>query len=111
MKFDAGPFMVQAPERPMLKGEKVPYHHHPRWHATYCSAGSFMARLRDASGKVEEHTIKGGTIRDSHISVPAFVEHELEALEDGTIYHCQFPHLDWDNKVCELYDGNEAAYV
>lgn len=114
MKRDLGPFVHYFPVTPLKKGEATPPHPHNQAHITYCGAGSFVMRRFAEDGKTvaAEKVVRAGTLRNSHVITRANVLHQLEALEDGTIYHCIFAHVGWDNRtVVEEYDGNESAYV
>lgn len=113
MRRNLGPLEQRSCDGPLKRGAIVPYHRHNQDHVTYCGAGSLaMRRLADdGTTVVAEKIIRAGTVWNSHVTTRAGVLHELEALEDGTIYHCLFAHMGWDGKVVEEHDGNEAAYV
>ena len=111
MKRTIGPLEIRT-GGPMKKGEKVPGHTHNFDHVTYCGAGALKVIARNTDGTLkQELTIRAGTLMNSHVLIKAELMHELEALEDGTIYHCQYAHRDWNGNVVEQYDGNESAYV
>lgn len=111
MKRTVGPLEIRT-GGPMKKGEKVHGHKHNFDHVTYCAAGALAVRALNDDGTVRLETrIKAGTVMNSHVLIAAGVMHELEALEDGTVYHCQYAHRDWNGKVVPKYDGNEMAYV
>jgi quercetin dioxygenase-like cupin family protein len=60
------------------KGEGVPNHSHAYTHATVCNAGSCLISLNGRS-----YTIN----KDSQpLNLPAGEWHEIEALEDGTVF-------------------------
>lgn len=60
------------------KGEGLPMHEHKHNHATVCHAGSCVVRV-----KGKEIHMKPGT---KPLDLPANVPHEIEALEDGTVF-------------------------
>lgn len=113
MRRDLGPLEQRSCDGPMVKGQIVEYHRHNQDHVTFCVAGSLaMRRLGDDGVTVEaEKIIRAGTIWNSHVTTRAGVLHQLEALEDGTLYACLFAHVGWDGKVVEASEGNESAYV
>ena len=60
------------------KGEGLPKHEHIYSHATMCNAGSCLVSLEGRS-----YTIN----KDSQpLNLPAGEWHEIEALEDGTVF-------------------------
>jgi quercetin dioxygenase-like cupin family protein len=60
------------------KGEGLPSHSHMYAHATMCNAGSCLVSLEGRS-----YTIN----KDSQpLNLPANERHEIEALEDGTVF-------------------------
>lgn len=59
-------------------GEGLPAHQHEYNHATICHAGSCVVRV-----KGKEILMKPGTMP---IDLPANIPHEIEALEDGTVF-------------------------
>ena len=60
------------------KGEGIPNHSHAYTHATICHAGSCLVSLEGRS-----HTIN----KDSTpLNLPAGEYHEIEALENGTVF-------------------------
>ena len=96
----------------LKKGDKVAYHKHNFDHWTICGSGELVARLFNDDGTIEvEYHAKAGTMNNFGFPVVKGRLHELEALTDNVIYHCIYPHLDWNGEPVEHYDGNEAAYV
>lgn len=59
-------------------GEGLPVHQHEYNHATVCHAGSCVVRV-----KGKEILMEPGTMP---IDLPANIPHEIEALEDGTVF-------------------------
>jgi quercetin dioxygenase-like cupin family protein len=60
------------------KGEGLPKHDHPYAHATFCTSGSCSIRKEGI-----EKTI---TKNDGAFNLLANQWHEIEALEDGTVF-------------------------
>lgn len=60
------------------KGEGIPQHAHPYTHATVCNSGSCEVRLEGRS-----HTANKDT---KPLTLPAGEWHEIEALEDNTVF-------------------------
>jgi quercetin dioxygenase-like cupin family protein len=60
------------------KGQGLPSHYHSFAHATMCNAGSCLVSLEGRSYKIN---------KDSRpLDLPAAEWHEIEALEDGTVF-------------------------
>jgi quercetin dioxygenase-like cupin family protein len=59
-------------------GEGLPMHDHTYNHATVCHAGSCVVRV-----KGKEIVMQPGTMP---LDLPANIPHEIEALEDGTVF-------------------------
>jgi quercetin dioxygenase-like cupin family protein len=59
-------------------GEGLPKHEHTFKHAIVCNVGSCMVRVKDKNITVNKET--------QPIDLPANVPHEIEALEDGTVF-------------------------
>ena len=60
------------------KGEGLPRHEHTYSHATLCAAGSCVIRKEGKEVIVNKHT--------KPINLRAAEWHEIEALEDGTVF-------------------------
>lgn len=59
-------------------GGGIPIHQHTHNHATVCHAGSCLVRVKGKEIRMEPGT--------QPIDLPANVPHEIEALEDGTVF-------------------------
>jgi len=59
-------------------GEGLPQHQHPFNHATVCQVGSCVVRVKGKEIEMNADT--------QPIDLPADVPHELEALENGTVF-------------------------
>lgn len=60
------------------KGEGLPQHSHAYAHATCCHAGSLIIRKEGRSLTMNKHT--------QPVNLTAGEWHEIEALEDGTVF-------------------------
>lgn len=61
------------------KGEGLPMHGHEYSHAIMCNAGSCLVTLENGKSKVID--------KDSiPVNLLAGIQHEIEALEDGTVF-------------------------
>ena len=61
------------------KGEGLPMHKHAYSHAIMCNAGSCKVILENGKNAVM-------TKNTQPINLPAGIKHEIEALEDGTVF-------------------------
>jgi quercetin dioxygenase-like cupin family protein len=61
------------------KGEGLPTHGHEYSHATMCNAGSCLVSLENGRSIVM-------TKDTQPVNLPAGIQHEIEALEDGTVF-------------------------
>jgi quercetin dioxygenase-like cupin family protein len=59
-------------------GEGLPVHQHTYNHATVCHVGSCLVRVKGKEIRMEPGTMP--------IDLPANELHEIEALEDGTVF-------------------------
>jgi quercetin dioxygenase-like cupin family protein len=60
------------------KGEGIPNHSHAYTHATVCNAGSCFVNLENRSYTINKNS--------QPLNLPAGEWHEIEALEDGTVF-------------------------
>jgi quercetin dioxygenase-like cupin family protein len=60
------------------KGDGLTFHQHDYSHATMCQVGSCLVKV-----KGKEFIL---TINSQPLDLPANVPHEIEALEDGTVF-------------------------
>ena len=60
------------------KGEGLPSHSHFYSHATMCNAGSCLVSLEGRSYTIDKNS--------QPLNLPASEWHEIEALEDGTVF-------------------------
>jgi hypothetical protein len=61
------------------KGEGLPMHGHEYSHATMCASGSCLVSLENGKSKVANK-------RTMPINLLAGMQHEIEALEDNTVF-------------------------
>ena len=60
------------------KGEGLPKHQHQYAHATICHSGSCLVSLEGRSYTINKDSIP--------LNLPAYEWHEIEALEDNTVF-------------------------
>jgi hypothetical protein len=60
------------------KGQGLPSHSHSYAHATMCSSGSCLISLEGRSYTMDKNS--------KPLNLPAAEWHEIEALEDGTVF-------------------------
>jgi quercetin dioxygenase-like cupin family protein len=60
------------------KGQGLPKHNHPFDHATICHSGSCIIRMENKERIV--------TKKDGAFNLPKELWHEIEALEDNTVF-------------------------
>jgi quercetin dioxygenase-like cupin family protein len=60
------------------KGQGLPKHEHIYAHATMCNAGSCLVNLKGRSYTIDKNS--------QPLNLPANEWHEIEALEDGTVF-------------------------
>lgn len=60
------------------KGQGLPRHQHDYSHASMCNAGSCLVSLEGRSYTVDKNS--------QPLNLPAGEWHEIEALEDGTVF-------------------------
>ena len=60
------------------KGEGLPKHEHIYSHATMCNAGSCIVKVENKELVMDKNT--------QPVNLPANKWHEIEALEDGTVF-------------------------
>ena len=59
-------------------GDGLPLHEHTYSHATVCHAGSCVVRVKGKEIRMEPGTMP--------LDLPANIPHEIEALEDNTVF-------------------------
>ena len=59
-------------------GQGLPHHQHTYSHATMCNAGSCLVSLEGRSYTIDKNS--------KPLNLPANEWHEIEALEDGTVF-------------------------
>ena len=120
MEYAIGPIFMRECDGPMKAGEVVQLHSHNFDHVTRVVAGSYkIERFRplcDADGKtrfdenqqpmlVKEMEVDVRSGLRAVVLVPAYAWHRLTALEDNSIYVCEFTHRDHTGEITQRYDG------
>lgn len=88
------------------KGEKVDGHKHNFDHTTFVIRGSVHVKAKLPDGTIKEKDFEAG----DHFLVRAEVEHEIEALEDNSLFYCIYSHRDPQGKITQVNDGWSPAY-
>lgn len=91
-------------------GEKVAGHKHNFDHVTFVNKGSVRVTKTHPDGIVEVKEFFATSFLGSFFLVKAEVIHEIEALEDNTIFLCVYSHRDPQGSVVQEYDGWADAY-
>jgi hypothetical protein len=92
-------------------GDKVRGHKHNFDHVTIIRRGRAVIRALNEDGTVKREVTKDAdSIENGHVLIRADTLHEIEALEDGTVYWCIYAHRKPDGEVIEHYEGWEVAY-
>lgn len=94
-------FLKIRPSGILAKGKSIPAHVHKFDHVTLLLAGSARVRL----GAEYVDLLEPG----AEVNVPAGVEHQVTALEDGTTYFCLYAHRDAEGKISRT-PADERAY-
>lgn len=87
---------------PMKAGDVVEGHKHNFDHVTYVSLGSFRIERGDEFVEVRQGELP--------VLIRAGVKHKLTALEDGSVYHCIYSHMNAQGEVVQRYTGWRGAY-
>jgi len=95
------------PQNLVEKGSKVDGHTHHFDHTTIIFKGSVHVRAVYPDGRVRERDFYA----PSHFLVLKEVEHEITALEDGTIFWCVYSHRNPQGDVILENSGWGDAYV
>ena len=91
VEFVCGNIFVRTSDA-MKLGQIVHSHKHNFDHATLCAVGALRVS-RKVDGVAETITVKAG---DLPVLILAGVEHQLEAVEDGSVYYCIYGGTDWE---------------
>jgi quercetin dioxygenase-like cupin family protein len=87
-------------------GDQIAGHAHAFDHTSIVMAGAvrIAAKLPDGPLMVQEFRAP------SHVLIRAGVEHEITALEDGTVFWCVYAHRTPQGEVVQEYTGWWGAY-
>lgn len=92
---------------PMEKGHSTGAHCHNFDHTTFVCVG----RVRVIARKDGQVHWEAEFDAPDYFLVEADVEHEIIALEDGTVFWCLYSHRDVQTgEVIQQYNGYDAAY-
>lgn len=94
------------PSGVLKRGDVATGHRHHFDHTTIVFSGSVHVRAVCPDGRVIERDFHAP---DSFL-VLADVEHEITALEDGTVYWCVYAHRTPQGEVTQEYTGWYDAY-
>lgn len=101
-----GPIKI-LPSGTLARGDVIAGHKHNFDHATILGRGRVRVRETHPDGSTVEH--EHSELFDAW-ETRADVEHEITALEDGTVIGCVYPHREPDGTIVERYKGYEGAY-
>ncbi len=102
-----GPLFIRR-NGPFTLGAVVPNHAHNFPHVTFIRYGAVDITADGVTTHLEApHPGYGGL---DHMLIPASVRHEIHILIDGTLVDCVYPHLNAQDEVTWVYEGNERAY-
>lgn len=87
-------------------GDKVTGHKHNFDHTTIVFSGAIRVKAKLPSGAEIEREFTA----PAHCLIKAGVEHEITALQDGTLFWCVYSHRDPQGRVVERYTGWPDAY-
>ena len=100
MEWQSGNVFIR-PNTLAKAGDKTDGHTHNFDHTTIIFKGSVRITAKLPNG--------GKIIREAaapaHFLIKAEVSHEIEALEDGTVYWCIYSHRTPQGDVVQQYDG------
>lgn len=102
------------PSALMTKGQKIQGHTHNFDHTTVVFRGAVRIKGTRPDGTVIEREYKSPRPDwhgPSHALINAEVKHEIEALEDNTIFWCIYSHREPQGEVVLQYNGWQDAYV
>lgn len=101
-----GPIKIR-PSGVLAKGQGVFGDLHAFDHATILIKGSVHVKAKLPDGSVREHDF----VAPDEFVIYKDVEHEITALEDGTVWYCVYPHRDPTTKeVVERFNGWDGAH-
>lgn len=102
------------PSQMMAAGDVVKGHKHNFDHTTIVFSGAVRIKATLLDGSVIEREFRSPRPDNhlpSHALIRAGVEHEITAIEDGTIFWCVYAHRDPQGQVWQQYTGWSEAYT
>lgn len=100
-----GPLLIRPSGR-LPKGHPIDGHDHTFDHVTFVFFGSIRVRATLPDGTQVDNVYHAGDF----VNIAAKVRHAIEALEEGTLYACVYPHRTPDGAISERPTGWQAAY-
>ena len=92
------------------QGDVVDGHSHNFDHCTMCMRGAIRVKRKDTGRTVVLRAASGDSlVRRSALLIEAGVEHEIEFLEDGSVFWCVYSHRNPQGEIVQTYTGWEAA--
>lgn len=106
MEFQSGNIFIRVQDLEKV-GDKTTGHTHNFDHTTIIFKGAvrITAKLPNGTEMVREAKAP------HHFLIRAEVSHEIEALEDNTVYWCVYSHRNHQGEVVQDHDGFRDAYV
>lgn len=95
------------------KGDRIDGHKHNFDHTTIIFKGAVhvIAKLEDGTRIERDFAAPGHPSgAPSHCLIRAGVEHEITALDDGTVFWCVYSHNTPQATISQVYDGWQEAY-
>lgn len=108
MEFRSGNIFVRTAGA-LPAGYVVQNHQHLFDHTTYVVRGAFRIDRLNLEGEVERSVVIRAGEERTWILIKAGVNHRLEALEDGSIYHCIYSHRTAQGEVVQEWSGWDAT--
>lgn len=101
----SGNVMIR-PNQLLKVGDKVNGHKHNFDHTTIVFTGAVHIKATLPNGAVIDRDFHA----PSHCLILAGVEHEITAIEDGTVFWCVYSHREPQGRITQSYNGWDEAY-
>lgn len=108
MEWVSGNIFIRP--NPMEMGEVRQGHTHNFDHTTIVFKGSVRVRAWKTIGDQRALIAERDFAAPSHFLIRKDIEHEITALEDGTVFWCVYSHRTPRGEVIQHYDGWQPAY-
>jgi len=99
-EFASGNIYIRTSGSPLTKGAVVKAHAHNFDHTSFVMSGSVRVK-KDGAEQI--------CAAPAWLLIEAGVEHEIEALEDGTVFWCVFAHRNQQGDVVQEFTGWHEA--